>query len=144
MSVGCEGGDSRMKGRLMYTLDTDIAIWVLRNDTEIVAAVKRVASQYGTSISTITIAELYKNIFPTEITATEDFVTHQMVVPVSEQIAREAGYYWQQFRKQIATLSLTDCIVAATAKVNHSRLMTLNVRHFPMTDISVYNPRRPL
>lgn len=128
----------------MDTLDTDIVIWVLRNDTEIVAAVKHAASQYGTSISTVTIAELYKNIFPSEVTATEDFISHQMIVPVSEEIAREAGYYWQQFHKQITTLSLVDCIVAATAKVNRSRLLTINVRHFPMTDISVCNPRRLL
>lgn len=133
-----------MKGHLMYTLDTDVVIWVLRNDKEIVTAVKHAASEHGTGISTITIAELYKNIYPTEVTATEDFIAHQVVVPVSEQIAREAGYYWQQFRKQIASLSLFDCIVAATAKVNRSKLFTINVRHFPMTDILVHNPRRPL
>ncbi len=33
-----------------------------------------------------------------------------------------------------------DCLIAATAKTNKAKLMTLNVRHFPINDISLEAP----
>ncbi len=125
----------------MYVLDTDIAIWILRRDTAIIQALKQGVSKHESAISTITIAELYKNIFPSELTSTEDFITYQRIIPVSAQIAREAGYYWNQFHVKLSGLSMLDCIIAATAKVHQGVLYTLNVRHFPMKDIVVQNPR---
>jgi predicted nucleic acid-binding protein len=128
----------------MYVLDTDIAIWILRRDTAIIETLKQNVSQNESAISTITIAELYKNIFPSELTSTEEFIAYQRIIPVSAQIAREAGYYWNQFHKRISGLSITDCIIAATAKIHQGVLCTLNTRHFPMSDIIVRNPRRTL
>ncbi len=133
-----------MIGILMYILDTDIIIWILRKDEAIVRAVDRLIHKAPTAISTITIAEIFKNMFPSEVTPTEEFLEQHEIVSVTKEIAKDAGYYWQQFHTRITTLSLADCIIAATARVYQGTLFTLNTRHFPMTDISVHNPRHPL
>ena len=125
----------------MYILDTDIIIWILRNDVTIISVMDRLVQQTSTAISTITVAELYKNIFPSEVTPTEELLENHEIIPVTKEIARDGGYYWQQFHRRIATLSLPDCIIAATVRAYQGTLLTLNTRHFPMTDIVVKNPR---
>lgn len=135
-------GDSPTKGILMYILDTDIIIWILRKDEAIISAVDSFIHKAPTIISTITIAEVFKNIFPSEVSPTEELLEQHEIIPVTKEIAKDAGYYWQQFHTRIATLSLADCIIAATARACQGTLVTLNTRHFPMTDIMVKNPRR--
>lgn len=124
----------------MIVLDTDIVIWILRGNQPIVAAIDRLVSKESIGISTITVAEVYKNIFPIEIPAVEDFISHQELFPVSVDIAKTAGLYWNQYHHGLKNLSLTDCLIAATAKIHQAVLATMNIKHFPMDDINLFNP----
>lgn len=125
----------------MYLLDTDILIWVLRGREEIVNKVSLLKDNNEMAISVISIAEIYKNIFPSELPATQSFLNAHTIISVDKEIAEIAGLYWQQYSKQIQKLSLMDCFIAATAKNNKATLMTLNIRHFPMSDISKEAPQ---
>ncbi len=124
----------------MYLLDTDVLIWVLRGKKEIVEKVSQLKDESSLSISVISIAEIYKNIFPSELTATEDYLSQHIQLDTNQKIAKIAGLYWQEYAKQLKALSLTDCLIAATANVHSAKLVTLNIKHFPMKDISVINP----
>lgn len=124
----------------MFILDSDIVIWLLRNDKIVVQAIGKTTDGQKASISALTVTEIYKNIFPSETSTTEALFNSLEIIDVNREIAREAGYYWQEHIKQFRTLSLADCIIAATTKVHGSTLLTLNTRHFPMTDIKVINP----
>ena len=124
----------------MIVLDTDIVIWILRGNQAIVAAIDRLVSKESVGISTITVAEIYKNIFPIEMPAVEDFIFYQELFPVSLDIAKIAGLYWNQYHQGLKNLSLTDCLIAATAKIHRATLVTMNIKHFPMDDISLFNP----
>ncbi len=124
----------------MYLLDTDILIWVLRGKKEIIEHVSSLRNEAPLSISVITVAEIYKNIFPSELTVTEDYLDQHIIFEVNPKIAKVAGLYWQQYAKQFKNFSLTDCLIAATANVNNATLVSLNVKHFPMKDIKVLNP----
>ena len=124
----------------MYTLDTDIVIWILRKEQRIIDFVKDIVEKNNTSVSTITVAEIYKNIFPDEILSFDDFLSHQAIIPVTVEIAKEAGLYWQKFHRKLLNLSITDCIVASTTQKSNSTLLTLNTRHFPMSDIKILDP----
>jgi len=124
----------------MYLLDTDVLIWVLRGKKEIVEKVSDLKDKSVLSISVISTAEIYKNIFPSELTTTEDFLLQHVIFDVDQKIAKVAGLYWQQYSKQLKNLSLTDCLIAGTANVNSLTLVSLNVRHFPMKDIHLLNP----
>lgn len=124
----------------MYILDSDVIIWLLRRKQEIVDAVNNISSHNQTGISTITIAEVYKNMFPEETENTELVIEKQQIFVVTSEIARSAGTYWNKFHKKCLGLSLPDCIIAATAQNEKAKLLTLNDRHFPMKDIEIYNP----
>lgn len=125
----------------MYLLDTDILIWVLRNNKFFVEKVSQMKESSPLSISVISVAEIYKNIFPSELTTTEDYLYQHIIFEIDQKIAKIAGLYWQQYNKQLKALSLADCLVAATANVNNLTLVTLNTKHFPMTDIQILNPQ---
>lgn len=53
----------------MYLLDTDVLIWVLRGKMDIVEEVLKLKNKADLCISVVSIAEIYKNIFPSELTA---------------------------------------------------------------------------
>lgn len=124
----------------MYLIDTDILIWVLRGNKKYEEILQNLKDKKALSISTITIAEIYKNIFPSEIVRTEGLLNEFQTWDVTSHIAKQAGLYWQQYSKQLKNLSLTDCLIAGTANLHNATLISLNARHFPMKDIRVLNP----
>ena len=124
----------------MYLLDTNILIWVLRENKIYVDVYRELKRASTLFISTITIAEIYKNVYPTELIGTEEVLSEFEVWDVTVSIAKLGGLYWQQYCKNIAKLNILDCLIAATAKEHDLTLVTLNTRHFPMKDIKVINP----
>ena len=57
-----------------------------------------------------------------------------VVVPVSDEIAKDAGALLRRYRRSHPGIDLVDYVIAATARITHSELATLNVKHFPMFD----------
>lgn len=128
----------------MYLLDTDVLIWILRGNKEIIQKISGYKDNFPIGISVITIAEVYKNIFSSELSRAEDFLNEHIQFDVNQKIAKTAGFYWQEYSKKIKNLSLADCLIAATANYHSAKLVTLNSKHFPMKDITVINPANPL
>jgi len=124
----------------VYLIDTDILIWVLRGDEKYERFLLDLKDKGSLSISAITIAEIYKNIFPSEIIKTENVLGELQTWDVTPAIAKQAGLYWQEHAKRLKTISLTDCLIAATANVNNLSLVSLNIKHFPMRDIKFLRP----
>ena len=54
------------------------------------------------------------------------------LLPVTDQIARRAGEFLRSYRRSHSGIDLVDYCVAATAELHGARLVTLNVKHFPM------------
>lgn len=123
----------------MYLIDTDVLIWVLRGNKDYLELLEKLKAQEELSISTITIAEIYKNIFPSEIVKTENLLNEFLVWDVNTSTAKQAGFYWQQYSKHLKNLSLMDCLIAGCANVNNLTLVSLNAKHFPMKDIKILN-----
>ena len=124
----------------MILLDTNIVIWMLRGKVQVIEKVDKMSRSDKTALSVITIAEVYQNAFSHEIDSTDKYIDTNEVYEVNKRIAKDAGMYWNQYHKKLLTLSITDCLIAATAKYYNCSLLTLNTRHFPMTDIKVQNP----
>src|SRR3989344_6653920 len=137
-------GTTRKKSRRpqllsVYLIDTDILIWVLRGNEKYEEFLQSLKDKNAFSISTVTIAEIYKNIYPSELLKTESVLEEFLTWDVTKSIAKQAGLYWQQYVKQLKNLSLTDCLIAATANLNNLTLISLNIKHFPMNDIKILN-----
>jgi predicted nucleic acid-binding protein len=124
----------------MYLLDTDVLIWILRGRNEIVDKISKLKEKTPVCISVISIAEIYQNIFSSELTTTEEFLNLHNIFEIDAKIAKIAGLYFQQYSKQLKNLSLADCLIAATANSHDLILVTLNTKHFPMKDIQTLNP----
>lgn len=127
----------------MYIIDTDIIIWVLRGNKKYENFLQDLKYKNPLSVSTITIAEVYMNIFPSEIVKTENVLNEFQTWDVTPAVAKQAGLYWKEYIKHLKKLSLTDCLIAGTANVNNLTLVSLNTKHFPMKDIKTLNPFRP-
>lgn len=127
----------------MYLLDTDVLIWILRGQKRIIEWASKTKDTSPLSISVIAIAEIYKNIFPAELTSTEEFLREHIIFSIDPKIARLAGLYWQQYHLKLKNLSLTDCLVAGTANAHDLTLVSLNLKHFPMKDLRTVNPLSP-
>lgn len=124
----------------MYLIDTDILIWVLRGNKKYKDYLLSIKNKGSLSTSTITVAEIYKNMYASEALKTENVLNELQICDVTISIAKQAGSYWQHFSKKLKNLTLTDCLIAGTANVNSLILVTLNTKHFPMKDIQLLNP----
>lgn len=58
---------------------------------------------------------------------------------VDVSIADKAGEYLSKFSKGHA-LNIGDALIAATAREMSLKLVTRNVKHFPMKDIELFMP----
>lgn len=52
--------------------------------------------------------------------------------PVTDAIARRAAEHLRTYRRSHPGIDVVDYVVAATADVLEARLLTMNVKHFPM------------
>jgi len=124
----------------MYIVDTDILIWALRGDKFFTDFLSELSEKNVLSISTVTIAEIYKNIFPSEILKTEKLIQEFKVLDVTMPVAKQAGFYYQQYHKKLLNLGIIDCLIAATAHSKSATLVTLNTKHYPMKEIKIKSP----
>lgn len=89
--------------------------------------------------SVITKAELYAGLRAGEERALMLLLNSMQELIVDGAVAEQGGKYRQLFLKS-HQLQLADALIAATAKLAHAKLITLNTKHFPMTDIIVEAP----
>lgn len=121
----------------MYLLDTDILIWILRENKSIIKKVLDLSRKSSLYISVISIAEIYKNIFPSELIYTEELLNRHIILDVDRNIAKMAGLYFKDYSKNLKNLSLNDCLIAATANFSDLIVVSLNKKHFPFKGIKL-------
>ncbi|MBA2663393.1 MAG: type II toxin-antitoxin system VapC family toxin [Bradymonadaceae bacterium] len=116
--------------------DTDVLIEFLRGRPKAAAYFEAVDEEEW-YVSAITVAELYAGLRESEEPALREFLTLFEVVDVDGELARAAGAFRNQYGKTHGT-GLADAVIAASARSLAARLLTFNVRHYPMvTDILV-------
>lgn len=124
----------------MYLIDTDVLIWILRGDQKIITKILNLKEKAPLAMSVMSIAEVYQNIFPSELVDAEELISQYIILDLDQKLAKMGGFYWQDYSKNLKNLSLADCLIAATANVNNATVVSLNTKHFPMTDIKVLKP----
>jgi len=119
-----------------FLLDTTALIDFFRGE-KIVTMVSELANKLPLAVSPVTIAEIYSGIRNAEIERVEEFLSSLILYPIDGIISRRAGLYQKDYRQKGITLGLADCLIAATAVKHGLILVTKNVRHFPMPEVSV-------
>ena len=100
---------------------------------------QQLASGEMLAISAITVTEITAGMRQGEEAKTQQLLKLFLVLDVVEAIALKAGSYLHEFRRGKG-LEIADALIAATAWHHKTDLVTRNVRHYPMTDISVVTP----
>ena len=85
----------------------------------------------------INVTEIYAGMRPNEARVTEEFLASLEFIPLSWAAAKKAGQLKRDHAKQGMTLNLGDAMIAAVAIESDLTLLTDNVKHFPMKEISL-------
>jgi predicted nucleic acid-binding protein len=110
-------------------LDASVAIDFLRGHERARAAVDAADEL---AASEITRYEVLAGLRPGEEAATEDLLALPHWVSVDEGIARRAAELAREYRGSHLGIEDADYLIAATALELGSRLLTTNIKHFPM------------
>lgn len=125
---------------LMKLLDTDILIDHFHGHRAALDFIRQQLEQGETlAISVVSVTEFSGGMRPTEEPQTERLLGLFTVLPVDENIAWQAGAYLRQFRRS-HRLELGDALIAATALQHQAELITRNLKHYPMADLTITAP----
>jgi predicted nucleic acid-binding protein len=86
----------------------------------------------------VNLTEVYAGLRPDEEDRTAAFLNSLEYLPVTQEIARQAGLLRREWQKKGQTLSYTDVTIAAVALTNDVPLLTDNRKHFPMPELQLF------
>jgi len=75
---------------------------------------------------------------PDEAYQTQKLLARFVTYDLDRTIADRAGDYIREYRAKGIALSVPDAVIAATAVVHSLRLVTLNVKDFPMPEVRLF------
>jgi len=109
-------------------LDTDYVIDFLRGKS---SAIVPLLKENTAFLSILSVYELYAGMCPGEEQATDDLIQACRIEPVTMEIAKKAGIFRFKNRQKGMTLSIVDCVIAETARINNHQVATSNKKHYP-------------
>jgi predicted nucleic acid-binding protein len=85
----------------------------------------------------VNITEVYAGLRSGEEQKTAAFISSLEFIPVTPEIAQQAGLLRRDWRQKGQTLSYTDVTLAAVALTHGLPLLTDNRKHFPMEELEL-------
>ena len=120
-----------------FLLDTTILIELFRGRQEAIGFLDKLSQEGAFFICPIVVSEIFSGVRPAELPKVEEFFEAMNFCPINYQTARRAGLYRRDYQSRGITLSISDTLIAAAAIEHSLTLVTKNVRHFPMDELSI-------
>jgi predicted nucleic acid-binding protein len=123
----------------VYLLDTSVIIDTIngkRNRGQLLEGL--VQQDHLLACCSINVTEVYAGLRPHEESRTMELLQSLQYYPVTFPIARLAGLLKRDFSRKGISLATTDVTIAAVAIHHHLTLLTDNLKHYPMKDLSLY------
>ena len=118
-----------------YLLDTDVIIEWLRRNARVVAWLEATdAAGDFLACTPISVTELYAGMRSREEFFIGEILRLLHCVDITARIGHKAGRYRQAFGRSHG-VEVADALIAAAAHVHGLTLCTLNLRHYPMSDL---------
>ena len=121
-----------------HLLDSGLVIRHLRGDPHAVQLLREIGRRSRIGVSVVTHLEIYAGMRPNEEYHTRKLLSRFQAYDVDRHIAERAGEFLRRYH-ELGT-SIPDAIIASTAVRNGLIHVTLNARHFPMPELSLYTP----
>jgi predicted nucleic acid-binding protein len=115
-------------------IDTSVIIDVLRGEAAAAAVLREERSAGPLHASEITRLEVLAGMRPSEERATRELLDAFIWHPLDERIAEIAGELGRRWLPAYRGIDSADLGIAATVVALDARLLTRNVKHFPMLD----------
>lgn len=120
-----------------FLLDTTVLIDFFRGRKEVVCLLEKLVEEAPLACCPVTVAEIFSGVRPEELSRIEELLEALQYCAIQYKTARRAGLYRREYQIRGITLSVSDTLIAAVAVENSLTLVTKNVRHFPMPELSV-------
>ena len=121
-------------------IDSDVLIWHLRGH----AKAARFLSQLSDSgadlwMGALQRAEIVFFVKPAEAEATMHLLARFKTEPITAGIVDDAGTLYRQWNPSHG-IDVNDAVLAAAVMKTGGRIVTLNIKHYPMPDLVVIRP----
>ncbi|MGA2049445.1 MAG: type II toxin-antitoxin system VapC family toxin [Terracidiphilus sp.] len=125
---------------MTVSLDTDIAIEILRGRNKVISSKWSALAASGTVVlySPVVAAELWAGALPHEHRLISVFFQPLICVATDYEIGELAGALLRKFAKS-HSLEIPDALIAATAIHHEAALWTRNRKHYPMPELTFYS-----
>jgi predicted nucleic acid-binding protein len=127
---------------MTYLIDTDVMIDFFKQKNPAKDLIIALSKQNTLSLSSLTIVELRSgwtneeaNFFLPKLNALCS------ILPVSAEIAEKAGQWRHEYKTKGQQLGTVDTVIAATAYLADSPLVTNNIKDYPMPELTLYHHR---
>jgi predicted nucleic acid-binding protein len=120
-------------------IDTDVLVDFFKHKTYAKGLIEKLSRTTTLTLSTLTITELRSGWTSEQA----GFLLPRLyalctVVPVTKEIAEQAGKWRGEYKSKGLSLSTPDTVIAATAYLNNSPLLTNNAKDYPMPELTLY------
>ncbi len=115
-------------------IDTNVIIDFLRGYPEAKTYFGAIPDKTELLISTITVTELYAGVAnQEEEEQLKEFLQEYQIIAVDHILAKKGGLIKKEFWPSHG-VGIADAVIAATAIKENAKLITLNLKHFPMVE----------
>lgn len=128
----------------LHLLDTDAVIDLLKNVPDTVSLIQGLHDQ-GDTLSTcdVVLGEVFSGLHPSDRTRATPLLDGLHYLITTAETARRAGEWRYDYARRGQQLTITDCLVAATAVDHAATLVTGNTKDFPMPEVTLLPLPRP-
>ncbi len=123
----------------MVLIDSDVISACLAGKKTHVREVTDLLELKAASTTTFQLAEIYAKTKHEDLASVKAFLDLFSNLEITASAAEMAGEFWQQYSPYYPTLTVADCLVAATAVISGAEIYTLHPKNFPMTQVSLYH-----
>ena len=118
-------------------VDSDVLIWHLRGERKATALLKTIRDAPGCELWTGALqrAEVLFYARPDEDDVTRAFLALLRTAPVTDRVVDEAATMFRQWNPSHG-VDVADALLAATASQAGGKIVTRNVKHFPMPEVA--------